>query len=187
MKIVHILNYFMAGVVVVGLSACSTTGQKQPTAQFSSDFGQGVGIDTSNSYALQQNSRYTDQVKRNQYGKIVNSLVAPANQTYYFTLDSNAILQNDYKALVMQANYLAAHPKAIIRLEGNADNRGSREYNVGLGWRRDQSVERFLQQHGVLHRQIKKVSYGKEHPAVIGNNEHAWRLNRRVKLVYEAK
>ena len=88
-------------------------------------------------------------------------------------------------ALMLQANYLVANPKATVRLEGNTDERGSREYNIGLGWRRDQSVARLLEQQGVSPDQIKMVSYGKERPVAFGHNEAAWKLNRTVNLVYE--
>lgn len=118
---------------------------------------------------------------------VSNSTKAPENQTYYFTFNSSGLTRKiDMAAIVAQANYLAAHPDARIRLEGNTDDRGSREYNIGLGWRRDQTVESILLQHGVSKDQIKLVSYGKERPAVFGDNEAAWRLNRRVNLVYEA-
>ncbi len=114
-----------------------------------------------------------------------NPLHAPANQTYYFAFDSSDMRPNDLQALRIQANYLAMHRRAQVRLEGNTDNRGSREYNIGLGWRRDQSVARLLEQWGVAPEQIQMVSYGKESPVVDENTERAWALNRRVNLVYK--
>ena len=86
----------------------------------------------------------------------------------------------------MQAGYLVSHPNAKIRLEGNADDRGSREYNVALGWRRAQAIAHILKQQGVSVGQMELVSYGKEHPAVVGETEEARSLNRRVELVYES-
>ena len=118
-------------------------------------------------------------------GAHINALKAPANQTYYFDFASNQIHGSDMRALNIQANYLAAHPHAKIRLGGNTDNRGSREYNIGLGWRRDQAVAHYFEQRGVSRKQIQMVSYGKEHPMVQGNNAHAWSLNRRVNLTYK--
>lgn len=114
-----------------------------------------------------------------------NSMNAPSNQTYYFGFDQSSLKSSDMQALLVQANYLAAHATARVRVEGNTDNRGSREYNVGLGWRRDQTVARVLEQQGVRPSQIQMVSYGKENPAVSGNDEHAWALNRRVNFVYK--
>lgn len=187
MKTVQIISYFVVGVVAISLAGCSYNKQKNFRTTLG-DYGNGgLVIDGAESYALSHNSGYNaGQVRRNRNGEVINPMVAPANQTYYFDLDSNMIHQGNYKALELQANYLASHPKAAIRLEGNTDNRGSREYNIALGWRRDQAIERFLEQHGVLKSQIKEVSYGKERPAVLGNNEYAWRLNRRVKMTYEA-
>ncbi len=145
--------------------------------------GEGSAAQT---YGVNGQSGYEGQTKYDSSGRVINPLVAPANQTYYFDFDSNEIQASDMNAIHIQANYLATHPKAKVRLEGNTDNRGSREYNVGLGWRRDQALARIFEQQGVLPKQIDMVSYGKEHPAVDGNNEHAWSLNRRVNLVYEA-
>lgn len=183
----QVLRYFVAGAVAVGLAGCANNKQTAQNAASGGDFAQKTISPQAKNYAFQGNSRYTDQVERNPYGGVKNALVAPANQTYYFDLDSNIIATDDYEALAIQANYLASHPKAKIRLEGNTDNRGSREYNIALGWRRDQSVEKFLEQHGVMRSQIEEVSYGKERPAVEGNSEDAWHLNRRVELKYEVK
>lgn len=118
-------------------------------------------------------------------GRRINALSAPANQSYYFAFDQSTMRPQDLNALNIQANYLAAHPSVQIRLEGNTDNRGSREYNIGLGWRRDQTVARFLEQQGVQPGQIQMVSYGKERPLALGNSERAWSLNRRVDLIYK--
>jgi hypothetical protein len=71
-----------------------------------------------------------------------------------------------------------------LRLEGHADERGSREYNIGLGERRAQAVRRVLMLQGAAQTQITTVSYGEERPAQTGTDEESWRLNRRVELVY---
>jgi len=117
----------------------------------------------------------------------VNSLQAPSNQVYYFGFDQSIVSSQDIHAATIQANYLVTHKNAKVRLEGNTDDRGSREYNVGLGWRRAQAVARILKQQGVSPSQIKLVSYGKEHPAVSGGSEQARSLNRRVELIYVQK
>ncbi len=118
-------------------------------------------------------------------GKVINPLQAPANQTYYFAFDSNRVVSADYRAIRIQAAYLAAHPNAKVRLEGNTDSIGSREYNIALGWRRDQAIAHVLTQFGARPSQLDMVSYGKEQPAVAGDDERARRLNRRVSMVYE--
>jgi len=117
----------------------------------------------------------------------VNSLAPGSNQVYYFRFDQSTVSASDLRAITAQGEYLLANKNAQVRLEGNADDRGSREYNIGLGWRRAQAVAAILKQQGVLAGQIKMVSYGKEHPAVSGENEKAWALNRRVELIYVRK
>lgn len=119
-------------------------------------------------------------------GMHINAMSAPSDQVYYFDFASNTMSDKDLQALEIQANYLASHPNAKIRLEGNTDDRGSREYNIGLGWRRDQAVARYIEQQGVSPAQIQMLSYGKEHPAAYGENEKTWALNRRVELIYKA-
>lgn len=126
------------------------------------------------------------QPQRDRDGKIINRLQAPSNQTYYFSFDQSVVGSADYKAIAVQAEYLASHPSARVRLEGNTDDRGSREYNIGLGWRRDQAVKQRLLQLGVRGQQIVMISYGKEKPAVSGFSESQRQLNRRVHMVYEA-
>lgn len=173
----------LVGLCVVSLAACSS--MKKGSEGAAAGGPMAGGSSAAQTYAMNGQAGYQGQIRRNANGEIINPLVAPANQTYYFVFDSSSIRPQDLKAMNIQANYLATHPNAKVRLEGNADNRGSREYNIGLGWRRDQAVARVLEQAGVAPKQLDMVSYGKEHPAVFGNNERAWRLNRRVHLVYE--
>jgi peptidoglycan-associated lipoprotein len=82
------------------------------------------------------------------------------------------------------ARYLAANPTVRVRLEGHTDERGSREYNIGLGERRAQAVRRALLLQGATETQLSTVSYGAERPAAAGSNEAAWAQNRRVEIVY---
>ena len=82
---------------------------------------------------------------------------------------------------------MVAHPDAKVRLEGNTDERGSREYNVALGWRRAKAVASLMAQQGVAPSQIVMVSYGEEQPVAFGHDKQSYSLNRRVNLVYEAK
>ena len=82
------------------------------------------------------------------------------------------------------AGYLVKFPSARVRLEGHTDERGSREYNIGLGERRAQAVRRALMLQGVADAQITTVSYGEERPAVEGTDESAHAQNRRVELVH---
>ncbi len=109
---------------------------------------------------------------------------ALADRTIYFEFDSSEV-QQEYMAIIKRhAAYLTQYEDVELRLEGHTDERGSREYNVGLGARRADSVAQLMQAFGVAETQIETVSYGEEVPAVEGHNEDAWAKNRRVELVY---
>jgi peptidoglycan-associated lipoprotein len=107
-----------------------------------------------------------------------------SNRVIYFDFD-NSEIKPEYTGLVaVHARNLAANASVKVRLEGHTDERGSREYNIGLGERRAQSVKRALMLQGVSESQITTVSYGEERPAVTGHSEEAWSKNRRVEIVY---
>jgi peptidoglycan-associated lipoprotein len=108
-----------------------------------------------------------------------------SRRVIYFDYDSADISAADQDTLVAHAGFLVANPGAHITLEGNTDERGSREYNIALGDRRGQSVQRILELNGVPAGQVSVVSYGEEKPAAEGHSEAAWRLNRRVEIVYQ--
>ena len=105
----------------------------------------------------------------------------------YFEYDSADIQGDDLDLLSAHAGYLGANPGQRITLEGNTDERGSREYNIALSERRAVSVQRVLELNGVSSSQITIVSYGEEKPAADGSSETAWRLNRRVEIVYQGQ
>jgi len=102
----------------------------------------------------------------------------------YFAFDQSDISEEYTEMLSRHGAYLADNPDARVRLEGHADEQGSREYNIGLGERRAQAVRQYLLLQGVGATQLTTVSYGEERPGVLGSDEEAWTLNRRVELVY---
>jgi peptidoglycan-associated lipoprotein len=106
------------------------------------------------------------------------------NRTIYFEFDSSEIRSEYNDLITAHAHYLAQNPTKRVRVEGNTDERGSREYNIGLGERRAQAVRRALMLQGVTESQITTVSYGEERPAVTGHAEEAWSRNRRANIVY---
>jgi len=91
---------------------------------------------------------------------------------------------NDVNVVAANAKFLNGNASRKVRLEGHSDERGSREYNIGLGERRAQAVRRALMLQGVTESQITTVSYGEERPAVQGSDESAYSKNRRVELSY---
>lgn len=102
----------------------------------------------------------------------------------YFDFDSSSVRPSYSETLAAHAAYLAENSGMRVRLEGHTDERGSREYNIGLGERRSQAVRRALMLQGVGATQISTVSYGEERPGVTGSDEEAWEMNRRVEIVY---
>lgn len=102
----------------------------------------------------------------------------------YFDYDSAGIRADSQSVVAAHARYLAGAPGTKVRLEGHADERGSREYNIGLGERRGQAVRQALLLQGVAEVQLSTVSYGEERPAAAGSDEQTYAANRRVEIVY---
>lgn len=170
----------MSSVVVV-LASCSSTKTATP----------GGPNENAQTYGLGQKGALNGTNGNAGQGGVterhVNAMTAPANQVYYFDYDQSQVSPSDLRAATIQATYIASHKNATVRLEGNTDDHGSREYNVALGWRRAQAVARVLEQQGVAKNQITMVSYGKEHPVASGDDEQSRSLNRRVDLIYVQK
>ena len=102
----------------------------------------------------------------------------------YFGFDMSDIRAEDQAMLERHAINLANDSGASVRLEGHADERGSREYNIGLGERRSQAVRKLLLIQGASASQISTVSFGEERPAAFGNDEESYSQNRRVEIKY---
>ncbi len=109
---------------------------------------------------------------------------ALANRTIYFEFDSAKLTSESIQILETHGSFVAGNGEVSVRLEGHADERGSREYNIALGDRRAQSVRRVLLFQGASADQVETVSYGEEEPAMQGHTEEAWAKNRRVELIY---
>ncbi len=100
--------------------------------------------------------------------------------TIYFDTDRFNIDASDATALQAQAQWLARYPNKRARIEGHADERGTREYNLALGERRANAAKNYLASLGVDVSRITVVSFGKERPAALGSDESAWARNRRA-------
>ncbi len=98
----------------------------------------------------------------------------------HFALDQYDIDSQARSILDSQASWLVAHPEARITLEGHADERGTREYNLGLGDRRANAAKNYLAARGVSATRITTISYGKERPLALGSDEGSWAQNRRA-------
>ncbi|MBX3672120.1 MAG: peptidoglycan-associated lipoprotein Pal [Burkholderiales bacterium] len=117
-----------------------------------------------------------------------NPLTDPKNilskRSVYFDFDSN-VVKDEFRPVVQaHARYMVDRKDARIRVEGNCDERGSREYNLALGQRRAEAVKRVMTVLGVQEGRIETVSFGEEKPAAAGHDEAAWAQNRRSDIKY---
>jgi len=108
----------------------------------------------------------------------------PLARVFFFEYDQSQLQQSDLNALEMHATILRGNPDRAIVIEGHADERGTREYNLALGERRANAIRSFLTAAGVASTQIESVSYGEERPDDPGHSEASWARNRRAVLVY---
>jgi peptidoglycan-associated lipoprotein len=110
-----------------------------------------------------------------------------SKRTIYFDFDSSDI-RDEFRPLVeAHAQYLKDNKQAKVILQGHTDERGSREYNIALGQRRAESVSKAMALLGVPETQVEAVSMGEEKPAVEGHDEAAWKMNRRVEILYQGE
>jgi len=154
-------------IAAVAIAGCSSTEE----ATEDTNAGAGTG------------GTATEQVSGG--GDSVNSLLG--QRVVYFDFDKSAIRADAYEALQAHAQYLAGRQGATIRIEGHADERGTREYNMALGERRAKAVVSFLTANGASGAQLEVVSYGEEKPLADGHDEGSWAQNRRAELVYTAE
>jgi len=112
------------------------------------------------------------------------SYAMPAARSVYYEFDKAEIKSEGVKTIEANAQYLRAHPEVKVKVEGNADERGSREYNLALGQRRADAVSKRMAILGIPTDRIEAVSFGKEKPKVTGHDESAWSENRRSDIVY---
>ncbi|MGH7409625.1 MAG: peptidoglycan-associated lipoprotein Pal, partial [Candidatus Methylomirabilis sp.] len=103
----------------------------------------------------------------------------------FFDFDKSLIRPDAKKTLDENVRWLKENPKAIITIEGHCDERGTREYNLGLGERRAKAARDYLAAAGIDAKRIKTISYGKERPFAPGHDESAWKVNRRAHFVLQ--
>jgi peptidoglycan-associated lipoprotein len=167
----------------LGLAACASKPPKPSAAEQQQSGANGAG-------AASEGAAGGANANGGPFGN-QNSIPGPqegmlAKRTIYFDFDSAVIKGDGTDIVAAHAKYLSDHNGARVRLEGNTDERGSPEYNIGLGMRRAQAVRQALLLQGASAGQITVVSYGAEHPVDPAHNEDAWSKNRRVDIVYLA-
>lgn len=161
---------FALGVAVLTITGCSHF----RSGKYAEDTDSHGGVGDVNHF-------YGQQVSREQEMELLSQ------NTFYFPYDGYEVASGDRLPIYAHAKKLIENPNDVIRIEGHTDERGSREYNVGLGERRAKAVAQLMMSKGVPRRQIHIVSYGKEKPFSYGHEESAWQQNRRATIVYESE
>lgn len=118
--------------------------------------------------------------------RLARDFVENTTDTVFFAFDSSALSAEAQVALDTQVAWLKKHDDVNVIVQGHCDDRGTREYNLALGERRANAVKQYLVSQGIEESRISTISYGKERPAVLGNNEAAWAQNRRAITVVSA-
>ena len=142
---------------------------------------------TDTTYGDDAGSASTDGMGSDPYGDgefIGDPSAGELAMVIYFDFDSSEVRAEDQDVVSRHAMQLGENPNARIRLEGHADERGSREYNIGLGERRAQAVRQMLMIQGVSAAQLSTVSFGEERPVAFGSSEEDYAQNRRVEFKY---
>ncbi|MDD3610021.1 MAG: peptidoglycan-associated lipoprotein Pal [Halothiobacillaceae bacterium] len=168
MKQLKLAVALFAAMTVVG---CSSTPEKDPNAGMGDGSGGTAGLGNG---ALDESALYAGAPSQQ------NSII-------YFGYDSFAVEERYRASLREHAKFMGENPARKVTVEGHADERGSREYNIALGEKRANAVRDVLMLNGVAPAQISVVSYGEERPAVEGTGEEVWRMNRRAELVYGSR
>ena len=175
---------------VLAMVGCSTDQTKESTAGGNSATagGSAAGIGAEGGATGTQLTGGRDYNPEDRMGGGFDDPNSPlSKRVFYFDYDQSDVHPDDRATLTAHAQYLASHKEVSVVLEGHTDERGSEEYNLALGERRAQAVRRFMQINGAAPDQISVVSYGEERPAAVGHDESAWKLNRRVEIIYRRK
>jgi peptidoglycan-associated lipoprotein len=171
-------RFLLALVFAVSISACKTTEPETDTTADTTEPEPAAEVTTA---AAPDPRDYTDA--RN----FDNSESLLSKRVIYFDFDKSEV-KSEYRSIVAaHAAYVSAHGSARVTLEGHADERGTREYNLGLGERRGNAISGLLSAAGAMGSQLDTVSYGEERPVCRVSDENCWWQNRRVEIVYTAR
>ncbi len=187
MKYSQLLKYSVLAVGLACLTACTTPGGNTEEVTENESFSSAEnGVETGNMRNVKVGSAEFNRLAHSadQNKCLSAALVGGIEQHVYFDYDQSGVASSEMSGIKTAEQFLLSHPNAKVRLEGHADDRGSREYNVALGMRRANGVISILKAAGVSAHQISVVSYGAEKPAASGESEKSYRCNRRVDIVF---
>lgn len=180
-------NHLLALIAAAAISGCTTIPEENAGGEQANGNTAGAVSDTSSATTsgIEDDSM---TVSSETVGDNASSVMDSALSitTVYFDFDKANIRPDAYAALKAHAAYLSANAGAKLRIDGHADERGTREYNLALGERRAKAAANYLAANGATRSQLEVISYGEERPAAMGANENSWAANRRVELKYTA-
>jgi peptidoglycan-associated lipoprotein len=156
-----LLRISMAALLAAGLAACASDPDATASAGGSGGFGAGGASDP----------------------RSVEYFNVTVGDRVFFAFDSSALDPTARDTLIRQAQWLNDNPGVTATVEGHADERGTREYNLALGARRAEAARAFLVSQGVAGNRLQIVSFGKERPVALGSDEQSWAQNRRAVTV----
>lgn len=166
------------------LAACASTPPVTPVAEPTK------AVEPAKPTADTNNAGNTQAIKQPEQAKL-DPLKDPANilskRNVYFDYDKYDIRADQQAVVEAHGRYLAANPNRSVRIEGNADERGSREYNLALGQKRAEAVRKALSVVGAQDKQIEATSNGEEKPRATGHDEASYTENRRADVVYNGE
>ena len=174
----HAIFQWVLMALILALAGCASTSEPVPTQEPVDVVDPTAG--GAETGAIVGGS----SLSRRQYGPDAPPGSPLAQRAIYFDYDA-ATVKAEYRPVVeAHGTYLSENPRIRVVLEGNADERGTREYNIALGERRGNAVRRLMLYQGAAPEQIRVVSYGEERPVSAGSGDSAWAQNRRVEIVY---
>jgi len=183
MQFANSIKVILLGLMVVWVAGCASKGGADAEAQAQAEAQRQAQEEAARAYQAEEEARLRAQALEEQARQEAEQERLLAITTFYFDFDQSVVKPDAQEALEVHAKKLVDNGGSVV-LEGHADERGTREYNLALGERRAEAVARYLKVLGVADRQIETVSYGEERPVSLGHDESSWSLNRRVELRY---
>ena len=172
----HLRNIVVLPIIILA-AGCSTLSQKDPDV-----------IVTTEPMLTKSDEGTVDKVTSAEsinLDLIENKGQTLGNNIIYFEYDKYTVDESEDKKIIKKySEYMRKYQNATLRIEGHADERGSRAYNLALGEKRAETIKEIMLINGVSKNSIEVVSYGEENPAVLGTNEDTHSLNRRVEIIF---
>ncbi len=188
---IGLVGIFFLGIVLAGCAGTSNTDQPVEVdvdVVTTEGFAGGEPVANSDVIASGINNEqdtYEQNIDAVVEERYISSSVPKGDQTIYFQYDSSTLSSIGRNAVNMHVARMKAKPELRLILEGHADERGTREYNLALAEERTLVIRKLVRSLGIAAIRIETISYGEERPVVFGNDEASWSQNRRVEFLYQ--